>query len=245
VRRARGQSGHRRALVLPDDPSIALLSGETRRAIASHWLRRASAELGVAVAFEALRPRLEGVGAVDVVLALANKAIEDERRHAELCARLAARYLGEDVPLPEPRDGDLPDFGTGDEPLEVSLIVLGMCCINESIASEWIRSCWSCATSATAISANKYHLRDEIDHARLGWAHFGSTAVSSELRATLRSWVPRLLAVNVAQWKTRDPFLPAAGIPAHGHLSAADSDDVVDAAVRDVVMPGFAHVGLG
>lgn len=231
-------------LELPHDPTIERLSAETRRAIGGHWIHRASAELSVAVAFEALLPRLRDVGAADVVLALAAKAIDDEQRHGELCVRLAERYLGTQVETPAPRDGTLPEFGTRDEPMEVALITLGMCCINESIASEWIRSCWNAATAPTAIAANRHHLRDEIDHARLGWAHLGSAAISAPLRQTLRSWAPKLLAVNVAQWKKPDAHLPPEGIPAHGHLASAENDEVIDAAVRDVVVPGFAHVGL-
>lgn len=236
--------GHANRIELPDDETIELLPDASRRAIAGHWLHRASAELGVAVAFEALRPRLRGVGAAEVVLALADKAIDDERRHGELCARLAARYLGEGVDVPDARGGALPDFGTVDEPTEVALIVVGMCCINESVASEWIRSCWQLATAPTALAANKAHLQDEIDHARLGWAHLASEAVSPSLRKTLRAWAPRLLRVNVAEWKKRDAHLPEEGIPAHGHLGWADHDEVIDAAVRDVVIPGLAHVGV-
>lgn len=231
-------------LELPPDDSIELLSGAVRQSISKHWLHRAAAELGVAVAFEALLPRLRDVGAAEVVIALAEKAIDDERRHGELCVRLAERYLGTSVSTPAPRDGALPDFGTGDEPTEVALTTLGTCCINESIASEWIRSCWQAASAPIAIAANRHHLQDEIDHARLGWAHLGSSAISPALRRTLRAWAPRVLAVNVAQWKKPDEHLPPEGVPAHGHLSAIDNDEVIDAAVRDVVLPGLVHVGL-
>ncbi len=231
-------------LELPDDPTVDELPEPLRVAIAGHWLHRASAELGVAVAFGALLPRLRDVGAADAVVALARKAIDDEQRHGELCVRLASRYLGAAVDAPAPRDGALPDFGTGDEPSEVALLCLGMCCINESIASEWIRSCWEIATSPTARAANHYHLRDEIDHARLGWAHLGSDAVSTSVRRTLRARARSFIAVNRAGWVKPDEHLPSEGIPAHGHLSAADNDEVIDAAVRDVVLPGLARLGL-
>jgi hypothetical protein len=231
-----------RALELPDDDSIQHLDDNVRHRIARHWLHRAAAELSVAVAFEDLLSRLRDVGAADVVLALAAKAIDDERRHGDLCVRLASRYLGAPADDPGPREGPFPDFGTGDEPMEVALTTIGMCCINESIASEWIRSCWQTATSPTALAANKHHLQDEIDHARLGWAHVQS--LDPALRRRLRPWIPKLLAVNVAQWKKPDEHLPAEGIPAHGHLSSADNDEVIDAAVRDVLLPGFAHVQL-
>lgn len=235
---------HRPQLELPEDDTIERLADDARRAIAAHWVERASAESGVAVAFEALLPRLRDVRAAEVVLALATKAIDDERRHGDLCVRLAARYLGTHVDAPAPRHRALPDFGTGDERMEVALTTLGMCCINESIASEWIRSCWEVATAPTAIAANRFHLQDEIDHARLGWAHLASDAVDAALRQKLRVWAPKLVAVNVAQWKKPDAHLPAEGIPAHGHLSRGDNDDVVDAAIRDVVLPGLAHIGL-
>lgn len=231
-------------LRLPDDRSVDELPEPLRLAIAGHWRHRASAELGVAVAFAALLPRLRDIGAADAVVALAEKAIDDERRHGELCVRLAARYLGVDVDVPGPRDGALPDFGTGDEPTEVALVCLGMCCVNESIASEWIRSCWEAATTPTARVANRHHLRDEIDHARLGWAHLGSDAISASVRRALRAWAPRVVAVNRAEWMKPDEHLPPEGIPAHGHLSAAENGEVIDAAVRDVVLPGLARVGL-
>lgn len=232
------------SIELPEDPTIDALDPDTRRAIAAHWLGRSAAERGVAVAFEALRPRLAAVGAAPAVLALAAKAIDDERRHAELCARLAARYLGEGVDAPAPRDGTLPDFGTGDERTEVALLVLGTCCINESIASEWIRTCFRLATAPTALAANRAHLQDEIDHARLGWAHFASPAVDDALKKRLGPWLPRMLATNVAQWKKPDAHLPAEGVAAHGHPSTDETIAAVDAAVRDVVLPGFALVGL-
>ncbi|MBX3224117.1 MAG: hypothetical protein KF795_26615 [Labilithrix sp.] len=235
----------RQYLELPEDDTLASLDPATRGAIALHWRHRAAAELGVAVAFEALLPRLRGASAADAVIALAVKAVDDERRHAELCVRLAARYLDAPVEAPAPRYEGLPDFGTGDEALEVALTTLGMCCINESIASEWIRSSWEVASSPTAIAANRFHLQDEIDHARLGWAHLASSAVGPGLRAALRAWAPKLIAVNVAEWKKPDPYLPPAGVPAHGHLSLADSAAAIDAAVRDVVLPGLAHLGLG
>ncbi len=228
-----------------DDPSIDALAADLREAISGHWSHRSRAEHTVAEAFASLRPRLAAIGAAAPVLALADKAIDDERRHGDLCARLASRYAGREIAPSRPEARALPDFGTGDEPTEVALLVMGMCCINESIASEWIRSCWSVASARTAVFANREHLRDEVDHARLGWAHLASSVVDDALLATLRPWVPKLVAVNVAEWKKPDPHLPPEGIPAHGHLSAVETEAVIDAAVRDVVLPGFALVGLG
>lgn len=232
-------------LALPDDPSVDALPDALREAIGHHWVERAAAELGVACAFEALRPRLADVGGEPVVLALAAKAIDDERRHGELCVRLASRYLGRAVTSPTPRFDGMPDFGTGDEPLEVALTVLGSCCINESIASTWLRACFLASRSAVARGANKHHLEDEIDHARLGWAHFASRAVDERLRERVRPFLARSIEVNVAAWNAPDRFLPLEGVPEHGHLGRAAHLAAVAEAVREVVEPGLGEVGLG
>jgi hypothetical protein len=220
------------------------LDDDLRARISRHWLHRSAAERGVSVAFTHLRPRLVAVGVADPVLALVDKAIDDERRHADLCVRLASQYAGSDQPAPPPRFDGLPDFGTNDERLEVALIVTGMCCINESIASEWIRSCWQAATAEIAATANREHLKDEIDHARLGWAHLASEHVGAHLRQRIAQRVPKMIEVNVAEWKKPDEHLPASGIRAHGHLSREENDAVIDAAVRDVVVPGFELLGM-
>lgn len=220
------------------------LDDDLRARIARHWLHRSAAERGVSAAFTELRPRLVAAGVADPVLALVDKAIDDEQRHADLCVRLASQYAGSDQSTPPARFDALPSFGTNDERLEVALIVTGMCCINESIASEWIRSCWQAATAEIAVVANREHLKDEIDHARLGWAHLASEHVDADLRARIAQRVPKMIEVNVAEWKKPDEFLPAAGIREHGHLSRAENDAVIDAAVRDVVVPGFALLGM-
>lgn len=231
-------------LALPDDPSVDALPEGIRRAIAAHWLHRASSELAVAHAFEALLPRLASVGAARPVLALAAKAIDDEQRHAGLCLDLATRYLGATTMMPDAAFPGLPSFGTNDERLEVALLVLGSSCINESIASVWIRASWHTATSPLAVFANRHHLADEVDHARLGWAHFASSAVDAELRARVRPFVARSVAVNVAQWRRPDEALPEEGVPEHGHLARTEHLAVVDDAMASVVRPGLVAVGL-
>lgn len=198
----------------------------------------------MSVAFTHLRPRLVAAGVAAPVLALVDKAIDDERRHADLCVRLASDYAGSEQETPAPRFDALPVFGTNDERLEVALIVTGMCCINESIASEWIRSCWQAASAEIAVVANREHLKDEIDHARLGWAHLASKHVGPELKARITQRLQKMIEVNVAEWKKPDDHLPPEGIRDHGHLSRAENDAVIDAAVRDVVVPGFALLGM-
>ena len=71
-----------------------------------------------------------------------------------------------------------------------------------------------------------------------------ASAVTPSLRAQLAACVPRLLAANVPLWEQVDAFLPLEGVPAHGLPSHASSCRVAQAAVTDLVLPGFLHVGV-
>lgn len=227
-----------------DDRAVPALSTEARRAIAEHWRRRARSELEVGRAFAAMTPLLAEHGADRVVVEMLTRSARDEERHSALCTRLAATYAGaheDDVLI---GDVPLPRFGETDEVLELALLVSGMCCINETIASAWLAACLAASTAPLAIAINRAHLEDEIDHARLGWAHLASSAVSDATRDALASRLPALLSANLPGWERADAVLPSEGIAAHGHLGASESREVVRAAVRDVVIPGFAHVGI-
>jgi hypothetical protein len=227
-----------------DDPSPAALTPSIRAAVAESWRTRAASELRVGRAFGLMAPRLRACGAIDPVLDRLARAAEEEARHAALCVRLAGAYAGESIEAPDVGDVELPRFGAGDEELECALVVAGMCCINETVATAWLGACLDAATTPIAAAANRAHLADEIEHARLGWAHLASRAVSPETRRGLARWVPALLEANAPAWEREDPGLPREGIPAHGILGVEETRRVVREAVRDLVIPGFGHVGV-
>lgn len=227
-----------------DDPSVGALSSAQRTAIAGHWGRRARAELQVGRAFAAMIPVLREHRATDAVIDRLKSGAEEEERHSELCLRLANTYAEGLVQRPQVDSVVLPRFDVGDESLECTLLVAGMCCINETIATAWISSCLSAAEAPLAVAANRFHLRDEIEHARLGWAHLASTIVSEANRRDLGLCLPRLLEANASGWERKDPFLPDEGVPSHGHLPAEVSRGVFNEAVADLVLPGFTHVGV-
>jgi hypothetical protein len=226
------------------DPSVAALSSAQRAAIAGHWKHRARSELQVGRAFAAMVPLLREHRASSAVLDRLERGAEEEERHSEICARLAETYAGESVARPKIDSVPLPRFGVGDEALEIALLVAGMCCVNETIATAWISACLATAETPLAEMANRIHLHDEIEHARVGWAHLGSDAVSDATRRALGPRLPKLLEANAPGWERDDPSLPAEGVPAHGHLAAEVSRRVFVDAVADLVLPGFAHVGV-
>jgi hypothetical protein len=172
------------------------------------------------------------------------RAADDEERHSEICRQLAERYGGAPVAGPVVKDLELPSFGCADERLEVALHVAGMCCINETIATAWIEECLSGATAPIALAANRAHLREEIDHARVGWAYLASRSITPARREELGDCLSRLLRANVPQWERLDPNLPAEGLKAHGIPSLVDSRRAIRDAVRQLILPGFEHVGI-
>ena len=227
-----------------DERAVEGLSDALRTALGKHWERRARSELCVARTFALMVAPLTRVRADAQVIALVARAVSDEERHSALCRQLAEIYGGTEVAPPNVDDVLLPAFGAKDERLEVAILVAGMCCINETIATAWIEACLAVATAPIALAANRGHLRDEIDHARIGWAHLASDALTPAHRDELGAWVFPLLRANVPQWENPDPFLPEEGVPAHGQPSTADSRRAIQAAACTIILPGFAHVGI-
>src|SRR5215203_4080122 len=80
------------------------------------------------------------------------------RARAEL--QVGRAYAAVPVQRPQIDSVVLPRFDVGDEALECTLLVAGMCCINETVATAWISSCLSAAEAPLAVAANRFHLRD-------------------------------------------------------------------------------------
>lgn len=225
------------------DAQVDGLPDALRAAIAKHWTRRVTSELQVSRAFAALAPRLRAVHADGTVVSMMERAATEEIAHAELCLHLAQVYAGAPVSMPDV-PFVMPHFGFDDERLEVALHVTGLCCVNETLATAYLEHCLSLSRAPVAVAANRMHLREEIDHARLGWAHLSSRAMTPELREQLGACVPRLLDANVPLWELPDAFLPSEGVPDHGLPSHDDACRTARAATRDLVIPGFLHVGI-
>lgn len=225
-----------------DDASVDALDIRTRNRLSRRWEERIRSELEVGLAFADLAQRLCEVNADAKVLQMTREAAEQERRHAEICHRLAERYGARTVSMPA-LERVAPRFGYDDERLEVLFEIAGMCCVNESIAAVWLRRCAELAETPLARTVNQLHLREEVMHARLGWAHLASSAVDAAMRRELGGRLDGVIAVNVAQWVAEEKHL-GEGVPEHGYPSVADTRALVAHTVRTIVRPGFAHVGV-
>lgn len=221
---------------LPDDP-IAL-DDASRQLVARSWLARGAAERRAADIFTLIERSLRDVGEQQPLIDLARRAIDDELRHAEICRVVASRYGGRELELTA-LPLEAPKHEGASERLRDSLWIVGQCAFNETTASAFLEASLEQAREPLARAALRELLSDEIDHARIGWAHL--TAAPEPRYREITRWLPRLLAANRREWGR------AAGadddrFAAHGFLSRDAIAAAVDAAERDVIRPGLEQV---
>lgn len=220
------------------------LEDAARLQVGQYWQGRSAAELHVADGFSKLREILAEAGGDEIVLRLIDRTVKNEHQHSRLCHRLAIRYLGREVDEPPAVPARLPPLDEAPAEARATLHMAGLCCVNESIATVWLERCAARSTAPLARGVNQLHLSDEVLHARVGWAHLASRAVTGAVRAEVGRWVVPLLKSNVGIWLGPDVTKQAGGVPGHGLPLAEEHRQVVLGAVRNVVIPGFQHCGV-
>ena len=215
-----------------------------RTAVAEYWAHRSASEAHAADLFAQLAADLRTAGADAVVLDLADRAVGDERRHAETCLAVASHYAGSTVVseyvTPARREGPQTD----DLALRAALHATAFCCIQETIACAWLDACLSRSSEPIVRDALHPMLRDETRHARLGWAHLASARVTHAIRARIAGELPTILRQCLQSWLEPVSRLSTTGAPDHGVPSTADTRRVVLAATRDAVLPGLTSIGI-
>lgn len=224
------------------DETVERLAAGDRRWLASYWRQRATSELNARQGFLALAASLEQYPSDPVVHQLVARALDDEIRHADLCTGLARLYAPEAWPPPEaPPPFDAPDYGaTG--PLKVALQITAMSCISETLAIVFLRACQQTIDSPVLRTLHRSHLSDELQHARLGWAHLAWCA--PDLRQAVRPHLDGLITTHIQQWRTRIATLPEPGIPGHALPPRAQLDAAICEAADNLLRPGFAWLGM-
>ncbi len=230
---------------LPDtDPSIELLTADEREIAAAVWHGRSEAELRASGSFGVIARTLVVAGAPAELIDLARRAIADERRHAEICWRVACAFAGEQLPAPRRLLVTVPALERARPELRHILHVVGMCCLNETSGSAFLELCRAGVQAPLAKAALHELSCDEIDHARLGWAFVASRIGDGDLRAELGAWLPELLADNLAAWRNRPKRPITDALIAHGCPRWADVDAAVLGAAEELVIPGFEQLGV-
>jgi hypothetical protein len=144
-----------------------------RARVVATWAFRTRAEIEATARFARMSEELAEIGASEVVVRGAAEASKDEARHRDLCAVLAAKW-GESNALdhvpPRTRVGRS-DMDPRDRLLWEMVAV---CCISETMNTALLGRCLEVAKDPDIRSTLHDLLKDEVRHARLGWAHLAA-----------------------------------------------------------------------
>lgn len=224
------------------DPAIFALSPDERRVVGAIWVHRAESEMTAAVGFSDLASDLFAEPAAPIVRWLAVRAAADEMRHSEICRRVASRYLESAAPLPGPRRFERARFGDCPESLNRTLRVVLQSCLSETIGSAVLKTLLDEARGSVARAALRELLRDEIDHARIGYAHLSSGFVSDAHKEHVRRALPILLDLTRRAWLAESDSTPESVPNGHGCVSHSAVRSVVEDAIENLVLPGLEEL---
>ena len=225
-----------------DDPSIDRLTARERARLAETWLVRAAMERRVADSFGVIAGALERRGASRELVAIANRAIDDEYRHTELSRLVASRFAGRELPTPNRLHLEVPAHSGATPALRDTLHIVGQCVLNETTASAFLETCLAHATGSLAKSALRELLSDEVEHGRMGWTYLATTDEAT--RREVGRWILPMAFLNLRLWKSESPHDPghrdvytAHGAPPARVLHAALKD-----ALATLIVPGLKEL---
>lgn len=202
------------------------------------WASRARAEADAAGLFAHVARGLRAVDAHPTTVELAERAADDERRHQVVCAELAAHFGGPPAAVWSPvRPAGVPTRES------VLLEVIGMCCINETVSTAVLGRMQHETRGAPAHEGITAILRDEVQHARLGWAHLAFEA----RRGPVDGVAGRLQELVDAAVRDLDeePDVPVDdALLRAGGLDRRTRVALLRDALKEVVFPGLVAYGI-
>jgi hypothetical protein len=227
-----------------DDPLIDALRSAERANLARTWLLRAATERRVAESFRVIHGALARRGVAQALVELAERAIDDELRHAEISRLVASRIAGKDLPGPERLPFEIPRHEGASPELRDALFFVGQCAINETTASAYLEACLQRAEAPVARTALRELFSDEIEHGRIGWAYLAN--LEPAVRARVARWMLPMAYVNLKNWRKETPEDPghAAVMASHGAPHPSIIHAALVDALRSLVVPGLRELGM-
>ncbi|MGO9830527.1 MAG: ferritin-like domain-containing protein [Myxococcaceae bacterium] len=207
------------------------------------WAFRARVELDAALRFTRLAAAISEFDPDSPAISLMQRAAEDERRHAALCAELSAAY-GVVV-------HDAPAIAADVAPAALArrqavlYEVVAACCITETESVATLATLLSEQAEPAVRSVLHEIARDEVVHGRMGWAHLARETAFLDV-AFLSSWIPAMLSgtVDDGLFRSAEPAQEDAGLLRHGVLPHSRKREVFARTLLDVVFPGLETFGV-
>ena len=220
------------------------LAAPDRELVATTCARRAELELRGAAAFTVVTQALIELRADSRIVDLSACAIAEEIRHSEIYLELASSYARSEVARPAVAPIEIPAHPGVDSDLRRVLHVVGMCSINETMACAFLELCLGSARASGPRIALREILADEIRHARIGWAYLASPGVRAGTHREVERWLIPMICAQLSGWWQQIETLPAGAVATHGCPSAAAIEETALGSLRELVLPGFAAVGI-
>ena len=215
-----------------------------RRAAAEAWAFRARVEQEAALRFDRLATVVAGFDPGSPVPAMMRRAADDERRHTELCARLA-HGLGNPVALDAGDELASIAPGSLDERQAALYEVVAACCVTETESMATLTTLMAADPDPEVREVLHSISKDEVVHSRMGWAHLSreSAAVDVSFLAPL---IPGMLAGTIDESLFAAP--PAdedpEGLLRLGVLPLEKKREVFLGTLEQVVFPGLEKFGV-
>ena len=166
-------------------PDLRGLDGDAREALAAHWTALGLMEHASVAAFARFMLELMAVGAPAELVSSAQRALGDEIEHARLCFGLASAYAERAL-----GPGTLGTEGVlNDTPLAATVrATVHEACVGETLAAVEALEALAGATDPAVREVLEKVVRDESEHAELGWRFLQWVLVgaSPELREVAR-----------------------------------------------------------
>ncbi len=228
------------------ESTAASLTPAERARLAATWMRRSEAEYLAISTFSVLAIDLVAAMAPADVISLCLRAGIDEIRHAEMCVRMAQIYSGEQK-LPPPGMSSLPDDPERPKLHQALANTMLVSCVSETYATTVLSATRELTVDPTALAVLTSIYSDEVMHARLGWSYLryaielGGQGVIDAAAAML----PRALrgVANVVE-RERPIGDVTPAVRDHGLMTPAEERVIFSTCVREVLVPGFAALGI-
>ena len=219
------------------------MSESLRRLAGEAWAFRTRVERDAALRFARLAAAVPGFDPESPVISLLQRAADDEKRHAALCAGLAAAY------------GNPASGGGEDSPIAPASLEPRAAVLYEMVAASCITETESVATLTTLLSREtepavervlREIARDEVAHGRMGWAHLAREAERYDV-SWLSPLVPSMLSGTIEEdlFTAADVDLEAPELLRHGVLPHSTRRNVFVGTLEAVVFPGLEKFGIG
>ena len=220
-------------------------SEAARRLAGVAWSFRCAVERDAEARFGRLARRLAAAGFPAALVALAERSSRDEHRHAALCAAEASLRGAAPPPLRGEPPSEIAPAGLTSAQAALYEVVAA-CCVTETESTAVLTTLLSLVSDPRLRTVLRSLARDEVRHARLGWACLAHAHGRGEA-AFLGPLVPGMLEGAAPADLFLDDAAPGRADPAllaHGVLPHGLKREVFVRTLEEVICPGLAALGV-